>query len=302
MPIDVVIHADWGTAPSKRWAAEAHRIGGSWVAAAPRPVADPAALIAPGDDRLVGFDFPIGLPLAYARKVGIDDFLVALREFGHGEWASFYLPAASPDEISPHRPFYPQRPGGTRHQQLLVGLGVSSMDELRRECERAHTNRGSAEALFWTLGAKQVGRAAIAGWRHLLAPALDRVRAWPFHGALNDLVAEGGVVVCETYPSEFYGHLGLPRTKTHEARREAAKSLIAAAGRIGVKLDPRAEDDVRSGFVSDDAYDAFVGLIGMLNVLQGFRAEGDPSNDTVRIEGWMLGLEGLSQPPLFALR
>lgn len=293
MAIDVVVHADWGTAPAKRWAAEARRIDGVWVAAAPRPVPDPAALLAPGDERLVGFDFPIGLPVVYARMVGIEDFLLALPEFGHGEWASFYLPAASPDEISLHRPFYPRRPGGTRHVHLHAGLGVSSMDDLRRECDRAHASRGPAEALFWTLGPRQVGRAAIAGWRDLLAPAVDRLRVWPFHGTLHDLAAEGGVVVCETYPSEFYGHLGLPRAKTHAARLKAAEPLIAAAGRIGIELDSRALENVQSGFVNDDAYDAFVGLIGMLNVLQGFRGEGDVSRSAVRrVEGWMLGRAG----------
>ena len=166
-------------------------------------------------------------------------------------------------------------------------------DDLRRECDRAHASRGPAEALFWTLGPRQVGRAAIAGWRDLLAPAVDRLRVWPFHGTLHDLAAEGGVVVCETYPSEFYGHLGLPRAKTHAARLKAAEPLIAAAGRIGIELDSRALENVQSGFVNDDACDAFVGLIGMLNVLQGFRGEGDVSRSAVRrVEGWMLGRAG----------
>ena len=65
--------------------------------------------------------------------------------------------------------------------------------------------------MFWTLGAKQVGRAAIAGWSQFLVPALDRIRLWPFEGALRDLCSPLSVVVCETYPAEFYGHLGLPR-------------------------------------------------------------------------------------------
>jgi hypothetical protein len=290
MPIDVVIHADWGTAPEKRWAAEARRIDGHWMAAAPRAVPDPAALLALGQDRLVGFDFPIGLPIAYARKIGIDDFLSALPRFGNGDWDCFYLPAASPQEISLYRPFYPRRPGGSKHLHLCAGLGVASMDDLRRECDRSHTTRGPAEVMFWTLGPSQVGRAAIAGWRDLLAPALDRVRIWPFQGALNELVAEGGVVVCETYPGEFYAHLGLPRKKTAAARREAAKALLLAASKIGIGLDSGVVDDVKSGFVNDDAYDAFVGLVGMLNVLEGFRTEGDLSNGAVRrVEGWMLG-------------
>ncbi len=63
---------------------------------------------------LVGFDFPIGLPLAYARRAGIPDFLSALSDFGFDEWGEFYSVAETADEIRIERPFYPHRPGGTR--------------------------------------------------------------------------------------------------------------------------------------------------------------------------------------------
>jgi hypothetical protein len=288
--IERVIHADWGTSPSKRWAAQARRLDGIWVASAPRPVPDPPALLASDDGRLVGFDFPLGLPLAYARSVGVEDFLTVLPAFGHGEWSGFYEPAESPDQISPYRPFYPRRPGGARHEHLRAGLGVASMNDLRRECEHGHASRAPAEVLFWTLGPRQVGRAAIAGWRDLIVPALDRVRVWPFQGTLSELVGKGGVIVCETYPSEFYGHLGLPRLKTSSARRGAARPLIAAAQRIGIGLDFRLVEEIETGFAHDDAYDAFVGLIGMLDVLEGFRPEGTlPESGTRRVEGWILG-------------
>jgi hypothetical protein len=164
------------------------------------------------------------------------------------------------------------------------------MSELRRTCDHAHDGRGPAEAMSWTLGPKQVGRAAIAGWRDLLAPALDRIRVWPFQGALTDLCAESEVVVCETYPSEFYGHLGLPRTKTPAVRVLAAEPLIAAAVHLGVYCGSELVEEGQRGFENDAAYDAFVGLLGMLNVVQGFRAEAPPIEDAVRrVEGWMLG-------------
>lgn len=92
---------------------------------------DPLALIAPGNSKLLGFDFPIGLPIAYASQAGIDDFRSFLPEFGQGEWESFYLPATTPDEISLRRPFYPRRPGGTKQQHLIEALGVSSMNDER---------------------------------------------------------------------------------------------------------------------------------------------------------------------------
>lgn len=290
IPFHVVIHSDWSTSPHKRWSAEARLVDGEWAASAPRLVPDPLALVTSGESKLLGFDFPIGLPMAYASRAGIIDFMDFLPKCGNGDWASFYLPATTPDEISIHRPFYPRRPGGTKHQHLLDALGASSMSELRRRCDHGHDGRGPAEAMFWTLGAKQVGRAAIAGWRDLLAPALDRIHVWPFQGDLTDLCTESSVVVCETYPSEFYGHLGLPRQKTPTARVAAAGPLIAAAESIGIRLERPLIEDIQQGLANDDAYDALVGLLGMLNVVQGFRSEAPPLEDAVRrVEGWMLG-------------
>lgn len=91
---------------------------------------------------------------------------------GKGPWADFYNPAARADEISLVRPFYPRAPGGTSKQQLLDALGVGCSEELLRLCDRPTAARGKACEIFWTLGANQVGRAAIHGWRDLLAPAV----------------------------------------------------------------------------------------------------------------------------------
>jgi len=290
IPFDVVIHSDWSTAPSKRWSAEARFAGDTWIASAPRLVPNPSDLITAGNAKLLGFDFPIGLPLAFARQAGIDDFLRFLPEFGRGEWESFYLPATTPDEISLRRPFYPRRPGGTKQHHLYEALGASSMKDLRRKCDHGYDGRGPAEAMFWTLGAKQVGRAAIAGWSELLVPALDRIRLWPFEGALGDLCSPSAVVVCETYPAEFYGQLGLPRTKTPVARASAAPQLMKASATIGVSLDDETVAAIQRGFENDDAYDAFVGLLGMLSIVQGLRAEAPLLDEEVRrVEGWMLG-------------
>jgi hypothetical protein len=115
IPFQIVIHSDWSTSPHKRWSAEARLIDGGWVASAHRLVPNPTALITPGKPKLLGFDFPIGLPIAYASQVGIDDFLSFLPKFGHGDWESFYLPATTPSEISLRRPFGSRAlPGGAR--------------------------------------------------------------------------------------------------------------------------------------------------------------------------------------------
>lgn len=311
----LVAHADWSTHPQKRWLARAvHLKSGRYRAFAPEPAGDPATLI----DRLsrqagsgplfLGFDFPIGLPVAYARLAAVDDFLALLPELGCGQWRTFYQVADYPEQISLFRPFYPNRPGGTRRQQLLDGLGLKSMDELWRRCELAQPNRRAATPLFWTLGAQQVGKAAIAGWREILGPAMrnrdSRVAIWPFAGRLAGLVAESEVVVAETYPAECYTHLGLDfraakpgfrSGKRIQADRAAngRRLLEWAAGRE-VELDAALTTAIVDGFgrgaAGEDPFDALVGLFGMLNVILGQRPAGPPADPALRrIEGWILG-------------
>jgi hypothetical protein len=286
-----IVHADWGTAPSKRWAAEATLRGEHYFVSAPAIVVDPVAeAVRAGRSTLVGFDFPIGVPASYARKASLESFVDLLPSLGIGDWRDFFEPAATPEEILLRRPFYPRRPGGTSHRHLLDALGFASMNELRRTCELPHDGRGAAEVLFWTLGPKQVGRAAIAGWRDVLIPHLANIRLWPFAGRLDDLLANDGTVVCETYPSEFYGHFGLPRAKTAASRAAASLALVRAASELEVELDGAARAEIDRGFANDDAYDAFVGLLGMINVASGRRdAAPDLPDALVSVEGWILG-------------
>ena len=53
----------------------------------------------PNGTALLGVDFPIGLPQAYAAKAGIADFRDALKKFGRGRWRSFYDHAKTRAEI-----------------------------------------------------------------------------------------------------------------------------------------------------------------------------------------------------------
>jgi hypothetical protein len=54
--------------------------------------------------------------------------------------------------------------------------------------------------------------------------------------------------------------------------------------------------EIHDGFSQgDDAFDAVVGLFGMLQVCNGQRAPGEPDEVVIReIEGWILGREGLA--------
>ncbi|MBS28851.1 MAG: hypothetical protein CL566_08025 [Alphaproteobacteria bacterium] len=308
-----VAHADWSVDPSKRWVARATRLSsGDYAAMAPEPVSDlddffdrMTAASGSGETAFIGFDYPLGVPATYAEAAGIEHFPSALLRFGRGRWKDFYSPADTKQQISHRRPFYPNKAGGTRHRDLTDALGVADIDQLRRFCDLPTDLRFAASPLFWTLGGQQVGKAAISGWRDLIAPARRSntgLRLWPFDGALADLLARPGTVVAETYPGEIYSHLRLRvgtanRSKRNQAhRRDDAEPLLAWAAENQVALSAALTADIRDGFGAgadgEDRFDATVGLFGMLNVVLGHRAPGDPNDPVQRdIEGWILGLD-----------
>jgi hypothetical protein len=151
--------------------------------------------------------------------------------------------------------------------------------------------------LFWTLGANQVGRAAIIGWRDVLVPALRNekpVLLWPFDGSLGDLLKPGNTVIVETYPAEcyewFFQGQPLKGKGKLEVRKRVASTLLNWTQSANVALDPELLRTIEEGFPNDDAFDATVGLFGMLEVLLNKRGSGEPDDEKIRkLEGWMLG-------------
>jgi hypothetical protein len=303
----LVAHADWSAHPAKRWMARALlQPDGGYLVLPPVRVGALDGFwawlqaVAPTGPILVGFDFPIGLPAAYADRVGIEDFPAALDGFD----GDFYSVARTPEEISLARPFYPDRPGGRSRRELVDALGLEAWDRLHRRCDRATASRPAACPMFWTLGGNQVGKAAISGWRELLAPARRarmNVAIWPFDGALAPLLSTHSFVVAETYPGEVYEHLGLRRAlrsrggkRRQDARAACAGLLLAWAERSQISLAPALADDIQAGFGAlpgaDDRFDSVVGVFGMLNVLRDARPSGEPDDPVVlRVEGWILG-------------
>ena len=315
----IIVHADWGSAPGKRWMCVAEGgADGSFVVRAPQLVGELGTLFqrllqTSCGSVLIGFDFPIGIPEAYARRAGIDDFSEALRGFGWGAWADFYDIAEVAADVSIKRPFYPYRPGGTRQRHLVDGLGVRSMSDLLRRCERSTPTRGPASPLFWTLGAKQVGRAAIIGWRDLLRPALsdDKIdlAIWPFDGELGELLQHRHVTVVETYPAEACVHLGLIppgrgwSKRKQDDRRQQASAIRRWAANRRVGLDAPLMSALEGGFGpsndAEDPFDAALGAFSMLEVVLGHRPAGAPSDRAIQnVEGWILGQESDVEPSL----
>jgi hypothetical protein len=130
------------------------------------------------------------------------------------------------------------------------------------------------------------------------------VAIWPFAGPLFDLFRPGRAVIAETYPTEFYTHLGVrfahqpgqrSGKRVQHDRAANAPALLAWARAAHVRLTPALRAELRNGFGSsadgEDRFDAAVGLFGMLNVVLQRRPPGDPTDDDVvrKVEGWILG-------------
>ena len=301
-----IYHADWGSCPAKQWLARANRKEGRYFASAPACITDCSSLvqsilneIGTAGSAILGFDFPIGLPAFYAQSKGIQQFKSFLALADSKEWCDFYNLATNAAEISLSRPFYPYRPGGTKRAHLTRALQVERFDDLLRECEKAREGRRAASPLFWTLGPKQVGRAAICGWRKVLAPALrdhsESVSFWPFDGSLSEIVRPGRLVILETYPADYYRLLfpGTLKSKTKRANRaRVAKDIFAWSQKSSVDFDQKLVSEVWSGFVNDDAFDATVGLFGMIESVRCPPEELEPTLPAaLTVEGWIFGLE-----------
>ena len=310
LPVDLLAAADWSVAAGKRWVAIAVRgRDGRWCAGGARRVGRPETLVArlarrAGARRsaLLGLDFPIGLPAAYAARAGAEAFLDWARGLGAPPYEAFFSPAELAREIAIHRPFYPahvRRRGDARQAELCAALGVAGIDALKRTCERARPGRRAAEALFWTVGRKQVGKAALAGWRDVVLPALrdGRAKLWPFHGRLAALPGPGVVVLAEIYPADTYRRVGIPRVskRAPRSRREACAALVRWLAAAGVSASHRLSAQLAQGFGprpdGEDPFDAVVALLGMLDVVLGRTALHEPEDPIIReVEGWILGL------------
>ncbi|WP_439578109.1 hypothetical protein [Elioraea sp.] len=314
--VTLAAHADWSSDPRKCWVAVARRdSSGPWTASAPALVGVPEAFgprlmaAAGGGAAVLGLDVPLGLPRLYAeRHAETPDFPAFLR--GLAARPDFFSVAATLDEVSPDRPFYPARGmRGMSRAAHAAALGLPDTSCLGRRCDLRTATRPAGAPLFWTLGANQAGKAAIRAWRDMLLPSLTAkapIRLWPFEGTLAELAMPGALVLAETYPAECYRHLGLRligSKRSQSARVAARGTLLAWARDAGIALAPELVAAVADGFgantAGEDRFDCVCGLFGVLNVLLGRRSEARPDDPALlRWEGWVLGQtdQPLTQP------
>jgi len=308
-PAALAAHADWSIDPRKRWVAVAHRHEKGWRLDAPRPVGDVSTFLArlrdeaAGGAVALGVDLPLGVPRTYAAlrpEAGFLPFLQATRN-----WPEFFQVCASLDELTPQRPFYPARGlAGMTRASHAAALGLGAASGLSRACDRATAERPAGAPLFWTLGANQSGKAAIAAWRDMLLPALaagEDLRIWPFAGPFLSLLSPGSIALAETYPAEALRHLGirLKGSKRRQSDRAAvAEPLLAAMDRVNAEPTPALQAVVADGFTGDaageDRFDSVLGVLCLLNVLAGHRPDTPPDDPWIlRWEGWVLGQTAL---------
>ena len=308
-------HADWSVDPRKRWITVASRKTRGWTVAAPQLIGDVSTLLArliaeaEGGAVALGADLPIGLPRAYAATLMDADFPTFLR--GSGKLPDFFSVCPTLDDIRPDRPFYPARgiAGMTRLSHALA-LGLPDASALSRACDRATAERPAGAPVFWTLGANQSGKAALAAWRFLIMPALDTTRSlqspvtlqlWPFDGPFRSLSSPGTVALAETYPAEALRHLGirLRGSKRRQTDRSAiAGTLATALDRQDAVPDDAMRRALFDGFGADaageDRFDSVLGMLCVLNVLAGNRPDTAPADPWIqRWEGWVLGQTAL---------
>jgi hypothetical protein len=299
LAFDRLIHSDWSVTPAKRWTAVAIRSRHGWLInrlEQTPPSQEFLQLLFTPARTLAGFDFPIGLPAFYLDKTGLV-FCDLVSSPPSDQAQRFFTPAETLFDVSPAQPFYRKHPPGGRQADLMQRLACETFDDLLRACDRKTSNRSRAESIFWTVGAKQVGKAALAGWREILIPARERgAQLWPFDGPLASLDPDR-LTLAETYPAEAYRHLGMNRTvkkRTQDGRKAAGAVLLDWASRHDVRFLPDIAQLITNGFGQrengEDPFDAVAGLCGMVEVADGRRAEAPrPETFSQNGEGWILG-------------
>jgi len=315
---DLAAHADWSVDPRKRWITTARRTATGWTLTTPRLVGDVSTLLtrlirdADGGAVALGADLPIGLPRAYAATRPEPDFLAFLRDVSR--MPDFFTVCASLDDIQPGRPFYPARGiAGMSRLSHALALGLADASALSRDCDRATAERPAGAPLFWTLGANQSGKAAIAAWQSLILPALKTqapLRLWPFQGPFRSLLSPGSVALAETYPAEALRHLGIKlrgSKRRHTDRCATAEALMTAMDQQSATPDDAMRHAILDGFGMDasgeDRFDSVLGVLCVLNVLAGNRPDTAPVDSWIqRWEGWVLGQTALPVLRASALR
>jgi hypothetical protein len=250
----------------------------------------------------LGLDMPIGFLGRWYDGANVQGFKTLLGLLETDEWQNFFEVCQVPEDIRFRRPFYPKTSGAkgsVKRDHLLTALGLSDFNALHRKCEFPTSARTAACPSFWTLGANQVGKGMLHGLRNLIIPGhRDGFNIWPFSGDLTTCSHKPGVTLIETYPGEIYGWLSDTSELTKSNQNSRAKFLHKLrhdAHANGIEISPAVWADIKDGFGpdygKDDAFDALIGVMGLIEIAEGRRPENLPNTPSVlNREGWIVGL------------
>lgn len=218
---------------------------------------------------LLAVDVPLGLPLGFSEVyAGSAGFLEWLDARGSdADWSS--LLAATTAAQTSKAPFVCTATKGDKAR------GIFPM----RRCD-ALTN---AESVYWCIGGKQVGRAALQFWFELLQPlrrAHAQVAVWPF-----DDLSNAAFVVAECYPG-FLTPTTWRRRVVKTNPVEVVKAIASLAEEPTIAARTRLH-----AVSSEDEFDMFTTALAMRAALRAGRDLLAAPADAGPYEGWIALLE-----------
>lgn len=106
------------------------------------------------------------------------------------------------------------------------------------------------------------------------------------------------MTLCETYPADAYGQVGVTfpasgSKQQQEDRRQAICGLAERSVAKGITLSVVTRSVLADGFgpgkAGENPFDALMGLLGMIEVVDGRRPEHPVGARPGPVEGWILG-------------
>ena len=219
---------------------------------------------------LVTADVPIGFPTGFSDVYGEGGFVEWLAK-RRGNWRALVTDSVTTQ--TGDQPFVVCRKGEKKCEGNFP---------LRR-CEQLT----QGESLYWCVGGKQVGKAALQFWHDTLIPLReefrDRLAIWPF-----EPIEGKDIVVAECYPAMLYREVWHRRV----TKSNPCDVVDAVATERQLQQNLCDEKTWLHATSSEDEFDMFTTAIAIARwTMQSHDFLQAPEGPQIRsVEGWMLGL------------
>jgi len=217
---------------------------------------------------LITADVPIGLPTDFPEVYQDFDGFVSWLFAENRNWQQ--MVCTSIGEQKGEQPFVTCKKG----EKKLTGKFPL------RQCDKL----AKAESVYWCLGPKQVGKAALQFWRETLVPLKahfgDRLAVWPF----QKIEDRHDVVVAECYPASFIMSVWNRRVK----KTDALDRVAALDARRASLLELCDIKTLLHAASSEDEFDMFTTAVALAEALRSKKDVLAFPQLAVPFEGWML--------------